>query len=84
MIVEHKRELRPLEDYPDIKANAPRLFKLPLPMNDATAFFDALTIIAAYLLDKDFVEGVVENEQIHYVWDLLRQTEQRMLIDRET
>jgi hypothetical protein len=79
MIVEHKQELRPSEEYSD----APRLLRLPLAHVDATTFLDALTLVAAHLLDKKFVQGLVESMQIHLVWDLLKRTEQRMHSDRE-
>ena len=84
MIVEHKQKLKPTEDYPDFEANAPRLLRLPLAEVDATAFLDALTLVAAHLLDKNFVQALVENKQIEHVWKLLKRTEHRMLSDRET
>jgi hypothetical protein len=84
MIVEHKQKLKPTEDYPDFEANAPQLLRLPLAEVDATAFLDALTLVAAHLLDKNFVEALVEHKQIEHVWKLLKRTEHRMLSDRET
>ncbi|THY20107.1 hypothetical protein D6D02_02021, partial [Aureobasidium pullulans] len=83
MIVEHKAELKPSEDYPDFEINAPRLLRLPLADVDATAFLDALTLVAAHLLDKDFVQGIVKHKQIEHIWKLLKRTEHRMLSDRE-
>jgi hypothetical protein len=83
MIVEHKQKLKPTDDYPDFEANAPRLLRLPLAEVDATAFLDALTLVAAHLLDKSFVESLVEHKQIESVWKLLKRTEHRMLSDRE-
>ncbi|KAI4786627.1 hypothetical protein E4T44_13829, partial [Aureobasidium sp. EXF-8845] len=84
MIVEHKQKLKPTEEYPDFEANAPRLLRLPLAEVDATAFLDALTLVAAHLLDKNFVQTLVEHKQIEHVWKLLKRTEHRMLSDRET
>jgi hypothetical protein len=84
MIVEHKQQLKPTEDYSDSEANAPRLLRLPLAEVDATAFLDALTLVAAHLLDKNFVQALVEHKQIEHVWKLLKRTEHRMLSDRET
>jgi hypothetical protein len=84
MIVEHKQKLKPTEDYTDFGANAPRLLRLPLAEVDATAFLDALTLVAAHLLDKNFVHALVEHKQIEHVWKLLKRTEHRMLSDRET
>ncbi|THZ69978.1 hypothetical protein D6C85_06292 [Aureobasidium pullulans] len=83
MIVEHKAELKTSEDYPDFEINAPRLLRLPLADVDATAFLDALTLVAAHLLDKDFVQGIVKHKQIEHIWKLLKRTEHRMLSDRE-
>ncbi|KAI4745624.1 hypothetical protein E4T50_03998 [Aureobasidium sp. EXF-12298] len=83
MIVEHKQKLKPTDDYPDFEANAPRLLRLPLAEVDATAFLDALTLVAAHLLDKNFVQALVEHKQIESVWKLLKRTEHRMLSDRE-
>jgi hypothetical protein len=84
MIVEHKQKLKPTDDYPDFEANAPRLLRLPLAEVDATAFLDALTLVAAHLLDKNFVQALVEHKQIEHIWKLLKRTEHRMLSDRET
>jgi hypothetical protein len=84
MIVEHKQKLKPTDDYPDFEANAPRLLRLPLAEVDATAFLDVLTLVAAHLLDKNFVQALVEHKQIEHVWKLLKRTEHRMLSDRET
>lgn len=83
MIAEHKQNLRPTEDYPDFETNAPRLLKLPLAEVDATAFLDALTLVAAHLLDKNFVQALVKHKQIEHIWKLLKRTEHRMLSDRE-
>jgi len=84
MIVEHKQKLKPTEDYPNFAENAPRLLRLPLAEVDATAFLDALTLVAAHLLDKNFVQALVEHKQIEHIWKLLKRTEHRMLSDRET
>ncbi|KAI5277063.1 hypothetical protein E4T47_00105 [Aureobasidium subglaciale] len=84
MIVEHKQELKPSQEYPDFEANAPRLLRLPLVEVDATAFLDALTLVAAHLLDKNFVQKLVEHKQIEHIWKLLKRAEHRMLSDRET
>ncbi|KEQ93599.1 hypothetical protein AUEXF2481DRAFT_6668 [Aureobasidium subglaciale EXF-2481] len=84
MILEHKQELKPSQEYPDFEANAPRLLRLPLAEVDATAFLDALTLVAAHLLDKNFVQKLVEHKQIEHIWKLLKRTEHRMLSDRET
>ncbi|KAI4716088.1 hypothetical protein E4T48_07749 [Aureobasidium sp. EXF-10727] len=83
MIVEHKQKLKPSADYPEFEVNAPRLLRLPLAEVDATAFLDALTLVAAHLLDKNFVQALVEHKQIEYIWKLLKRTEHRMLSDRE-
>ncbi|KAH0368648.1 hypothetical protein KCU65_g3850, partial [Aureobasidium melanogenum] len=83
MIMEHKQKLRPSDDYPDFETTAPRLLKLPLAEVDATAFLDALTLVAAHLLDKNFVQALVEHKQIEHVWKLLKRTEHRRLSDRE-
>ncbi|KAH0356252.1 hypothetical protein KCU83_g1149, partial [Aureobasidium melanogenum] len=83
MIVEHKQKLKPSDDYPDFEITAPRLLKLPLAEIDATAFLDALTLVAAHLLDKNFVQALVEHKQIEHVWQLLKRTEHRRLSDRE-
>ncbi|KAK6007338.1 hypothetical protein QM012_006346 [Aureobasidium pullulans] len=84
MIVEHKQKLKPSDDYPDFESTASRLLRLPLAEVDATAFLDALTLVAAHLLDKNFVQALVEHKQIEGVWKLLKRTEHRMLSDRET
>ncbi|KAH0009848.1 hypothetical protein KCU78_g10553, partial [Aureobasidium melanogenum] len=83
MIVEHKQKLKPSAEYLDFEAIAPRLLKLPLAEIDATAFLDALTLVAAHLLDKNFVQALVEHKHIEHVWKLLKRTEHRMLSDRE-
>ncbi|KAG9944200.1 hypothetical protein KCU85_g8087, partial [Aureobasidium melanogenum] len=83
MIVEHKQKMKPSDDFPDFDTFAPRLLKLPLAEVDATAFLDALTLVAAHLLDKNFVRALVEHKQIEHVWKLLKRTEHRRLSDRE-
>ncbi|KAG9593954.1 hypothetical protein KCU77_g6359, partial [Aureobasidium melanogenum] len=83
MIVEQKQKLKPSDNYPDFEITAPRLLKLPLAEIDATAFLDALTLVAAHLLDKNFVQALVEHKQIEHVWKLLKRTEHRRLSDRE-
>ncbi|KAI5204836.1 hypothetical protein E4T39_03400 [Aureobasidium subglaciale] len=84
MVVEHKQELKPSQEYPDFEATATRVLRLPLADVNATAFLDALTLVAAHLLDKNFIQNIVEHKQIEHVWKLLKRTEHRMLSDCET